>query len=584
MKFLKHTLIFSLLLFGMNDIHAQSGACGLGGTYLNYNDYVNYDRSSGGDLEVDLTGYLEIGPEGLFDIYGAVINNGIIEVDSGGQLTIYGDMLNNGSLIARKGSIINFFGNTWKNGTSATVSDGALPNTIPGGDLSFIAARPSLPPSWLVVSPCLTTYSGGNALQFADGGNIPMDVTLRLQNANNVVLINTPTRIEGKLQWDVANGDIVLGNQDLILTNNATQDGFREDRFAITNGTGHLVKENYLGNWIYPVGITDGDYTPAAIDNTSANTMHVLVQNYATSASDEALTGAAADGMDRTWNIYADIATGNSNIKLQHNSITNQPLFSDAYNFVTRWSSAAPNFSGDYAVGFSTSAWQSNFAAAGLVGNLSSAGTVTGSNMRSRVYTDFATNPFNEIAFYTKSSDPFHPLPVELVSFSGQAKDCGAIINFTTGSENSINKFNLQRSIDGRFYTTIATIEPKGSNSSYSYVDENAKEGLNLYRLSIIEPSGDYILSSVIQLNVTCKQNNPKLNLYPNPADEYIVISGMTSNSSIRIINMMGRVVSAISSNAPSERIDISQLASATYVAQIILPSNEIIKIKFIKK
>lgn len=321
--------LFGFFLLGVSQISAQSGSCGPSGLYINYNDYVNYDRTVGGDLEISVLGYEEIGPNGNFDNYGAVKNIGVLEVDSGGILTIYGDMENNGSLIIHKGATINFYGKVWKNAPGSSVTDGAIINTVPGGEIRFTASRPALPPSWLVVSPCLNIYSGGDTIQGADGGNVPMDVVLRLNNPNNVVLLNTTTRIEGKLQWDVPNGDIVLGNQDLIMTPNATQDGYRQDRFAITNGTGHLVKENYIGNWIFPVGISDGDYTPAAIDNLASNTMHVLVQDYATSSSTE-IVGPIADGINRTWNIYADIATGNSNITLQHNSITNQALFDDA--------------------------------------------------------------------------------------------------------------------------------------------------------------------------------------------------------------------------------------------------------------
>lgn len=575
-----------ILLFFLSTAtaNAQSGSCTGAGTYLNYNDYINYDRSAGGDVEIDVLGFMEIGPVGVYDIYGAVINDGTIEVQNGGVLTIWGDMINNANIIVHAGGKINFYGKTWTNAPTATVSDGAPINTVPGGDVSFTAARPAIPASWLTLSPCLATYSGGSSFQNADGGNVPMDVVFRVNNPNNVVIINTPLRIEGKLQWDIANGNIELGNNDLVMSTNATQDGFREDRFAITNGTGHLIKENYTGNWIFPVGIANSDYTPAAINNTTTNTMHVLVQDYATSASVEALTGATADGMDRTWNIYADIATGNSNINLQHNSITNQATFNDAYNFVTRWSTSTPNLTGDYAFAYATTAWQNNFAAAGLLGNLSSTGTVTGSNMRSRIYTDFATAASDATAYYSKSSDIFHPLPVELISFTVESRECSALINFKTGVEKSISKYQVQHSVDGRVFTTIANIEPKGDNQQYEFLHLSPVEGKNLYRLAMIEPSGDYRLSSIIVADVQCKAKKSQIVIFPNPADDYITISGMQSASEIRIIDLNGKVLIAISSVTPSEIVDISQLASATYVVQIITNNKERSTIKFVKR
>lgn len=579
----RYALLLLSSLFAFATANAQSAACAGAGTYLNYNDYINYDRSAGGDVEIDLAGYMELGPLGRYDIYGAVINNGTIEIQNGGKLTIWGDMINNANIIVHAGGTINFYGKTWTNAPTATVTDGAPINTVPGGDVSFTAARPVIPATWVSASPCLTAYSGGNSFQNADGGNVPMDVVLRLNNPNNVVMVNTPLRVEGKLQWDVANGNIVLGNNDLVMNTNATQDGFREDRFAITNGTGHLVKENYTGNWIFPVGITNGDYTPAAINNTTANTMHVLVQDYATSASDEGLVSAASDGIDRTWNIFADIATGNALINLQHNSVTNQPAFSDGFNFVTRWGSVIPNTTGDVTYAFGMSAWQTNNGATGSIGNLSSTGVVAGSNMRSRSYTDFATAPSTPEAYFSKSSDIFHPLPVKLISFAAAAKACDVYINFSTGVENSISNFQIQHSTDGVTYTAIANIAPKGSDQNYTYVHTNAPNGRNLYRLAMIEPSGDYTRSSLAIVTVNCETKGPEYMLYPNPASDFVTLSGMTSASQIRITNTLGRLVLATSSVANTEVLDISQLAAATYIVSVIENGNIVAQLKLVK-
>lgn len=563
---------------------AQSGSCAAMGTYINYEEYVNYDRSDGGDVEVAAAGNLRIGPVGSFDIYGAVLNSGVIEIDSGGVLTVWGDFRNNGDLIVRTGATINFYGKTWTNADTAVVSDGAPANTVPGGALRFIAPRPAVPPNWLASTACLSSYSSGNALQNMDGSNVPMDINLRLNNNNNVLLINSPARIEGKLQWDVAAGNIELGNQDLVMTQNATQDGFREDRFAITNGTGHLVKENYIGDWIFPVGVANNDYTPAAINNSTANTMHVLVQDYANSASDEDISSSIGDGMDRTWNIYADIATGNAVINLQHNTVTNQPSFNNGYNFVTRWSNTVPNPTGDYTVPFTVSAWQTNNAASGAMGNLSSTGSVAGSNMRSRTYTDFATAPGDYIAYFSKSSDPYHPLPVQLVSFSAAASNCEVLIEFVTGVETNINKLQIQHSTDGATFSTIATLNPKGSNSSYAFTHAGAPNGRNLYRIVLIETSGDYTRSEIRSVAVSCEKGGPKLELYPNPATDYITVSGMTGPSEIRIMNELGRLMTAISSVSSKEIINISHLPAATYVVSVFAKGQVLAHFKLIKQ
>jgi len=377
---------------------AQTGMSGTSGEYINYNDYINYARSAGGDLEIGNQGYLEVGPLGQFDVYGAIINNGSIEVDSGGVLGIYGDMNNNAAIILHKGATVNYFGHTWINSHNASVTDGSPINTVPGGDLDFIAPRPAVPSDWLTLSPYLSSYSGGNQFQYSDGGNIPMDIRLRIQNSNSIYLKNTATRIEGQIQWDVSNGNVILDSTDFILTTNATQSGFKEDRYAITRGTGHYVKENYSGNWIFPVGIATNDYTPAAITNSTVNGLHVNVHNYATAAAPR--TGLT--GIDRTWNIYADHGAISSIVDLEHNTSSNQSNFLPALQFVTRYVGVHPNNSGDKR---SKDAWENNLVAPGSnTGTLTSGAAIANASERSRTYTSLAISPDSNAANYTKAS------------------------------------------------------------------------------------------------------------------------------------------------------------------------------------
>lgn len=572
-------LVAALICFG--SVSAQSGAGGSQGTYINFNDYINYQRSAGGDLDIDVAGYLQIGPNGVYDVYGAIQNKGVIEVDSAGQLNIYGNMLNEAKFIAHKGAVINFYGKTWKNTSSASVIDGASINTLPGGDLSFISSRPIVPGSWLSTSPWLTAYSDGNSFQNLDGANVPMDVVLHLRNTNNVILINSPTRIEGKLQWDVANGDIDLSNNDLIFSQNASQAGYQSDRFAITSGTGHVVKENYTGNWIFPVGIADNDYTPAAINNFTPNTMHVMVKNYTASTATENTPYTVDDGVDRTWSVYANIAVGVSSITLQHNIATNRTAFSEAYNFVTRWGDVDQNTTGD---SISSTAWQKNKGVASSIGNLNATFTpVAGSSMNTRTYNNFATTPKDSIAYFTKSTFAFRVAPIVLQLFEADTANCAVTIKFKSTKERNIKKFQLQHSIDGVVYSTIATIDPKGDNSDYQYLHTSPVTGKNYYRLMYVDSAGNYSLSNIITAIVRCDDDASPIVLYPNPAKDNITLTGLTSPSEIRILNVIGRVVLGFTANNPTENYDISMLPSATYVIWIIDSKQRITGIKFIK-
>ncbi len=66
-------------------------------------------------------------------------------------------------------------------------------------------------------------------------------------------------------------------------------------------------------------------------------------------------------------------------------------------------------------------------------------------------------------------------------------------ITWSTGQETNLKDFVIQRKTYQSNYTDIATIQPKGSNSSYSYIDRAAyktNDVLYIYRLKIEDNDG----------------------------------------------------------------------------------------------
>jgi len=397
---------------------------------------------------------------------------------------------------------------------------------------------------------------GGGAASptYIDGNNVPISVNMELDNAQEMVLVDmtdpgfgsdnvgNASLVEGtNFNMNVDNGDVVLGKifsdptsqnttvantastiMDFVFASGATISNYSPLRMVVTSDSiqGHMVAQNYTGSFIFPVGITEGDYTPAQVTNNTANTIHVSVQDYAASLSNEVLM-PMGNGMMRTWNIYADNATGSSDINLEHNTITDQSGFNEASHFVTRWSNTTPNTTGDNTL--SVTSWQSNTLGAGtLPGILSTTGSVAGSSMRDRVYTDFATSATDAIAFYSKSSSLNEPLPVVLTSFNAVKQNNQSLLQWSTSSEINTNRFVIERSIDnGASWQPIGSVNAKGNSSvaeNYSYTDANPSNGTDIYRLSIYDNNGAYTYSG--EKALTFENNSPAISIYPNPVVE----------------------------------------------------------------
>ena len=177
-----------------------------------------------------------------------------------------------------------------------------------------------------------------------DGNNglaIQLDVELR--NPNNLVLAdmdnpgfdmpaadaaNGALNLDGRFTFAVDGGDIILDGNDLGLGTESTLSGYNSDRMVVTGNRtdGHVIKA-FGGTqpFVFPVGIAEGDYTPATLAPEADTRMYVSVQDYA--AAGIGLPDTET-GMDRIWHIYADDGI-NATYTLQHNTVTNGRLYLD---------------------------------------------------------------------------------------------------------------------------------------------------------------------------------------------------------------------------------------------------------------
>ncbi|MFA6060293.1 MAG: T9SS type A sorting domain-containing protein [Taibaiella sp.] len=419
-----------------------------------------------------------------------------------------------------------------------------------------------------------------------------INVNIELHNASNLILTDLAgpgapwvdaigpanLAIGGAFTFAVANGDVLLGNHDMITATAATLNNYQPDRFVVTNGTGHLVHNNYTGTFTYPVGIEEGDYTPASIDNTVANTIHVMVQDYTTSASVESGT----DGINRTWNIYADNATANSLVDLQHNMATNNASYNDAISFVTQYSATAPNTTGQTTL--SQSNWQSNNPGAGSgTGTLTTGTTMATASERNLTYTTLATTASAPEASFTKSSNPITPLPLDLTSFTGKAINCSALLSWTTAEESGMSHFDLQKSIDGNAFKQVARIAVKGSNSQYAYTDKEVTTVEHYYRLRIVSLDEKETYSNVLALNIDC-HSSQDITVYPNPFNDRITVQGTNIGNELSITDITGRTMATVIADNILQHIDMSSYPSGVYLLRIIQNDASVKTVKMVKQ
>jgi hypothetical protein len=95
---------------------------------------------------------------------------------------------------------------------------------------------------------------------------------------------------------------------------------------------------------------------------------------------------------------------------------------------------------------------------------------------------------------------PVNPLPINLISFdAAKLPDSKASINWELADYTSAAaKFEVQRANADKSFYAIATVSGSETNRLYSYIDFGLKNGINYYRLKMIDENGKVTYSRTV--------------------------------------------------------------------------------------
>ncbi|MEQ8519631.1 MAG: T9SS type A sorting domain-containing protein [Cytophagales bacterium] len=164
---------------------------------------------------------------------------------------------------------------------------------------------------------------------------------------------------------------------------------------------------------------------------------------------------------------------------------------------------------------------------------------------------------------------PTAPLPVSWVKVEVQKSEGINIIQWITADEEFTAYFEIERSNDLSFWTSIAQIDPNESGN-YNYLDNSFKNGFNYYRVKHIEINGTENISTIVNV-FNEKNQKTSISLYPNPCVSNVNISGLEdAEVEVRIISMKGESISPNSfQGIDGLTLDVRDLQNGHYVLMI---------------
>lgn len=167
------------------------------------------------------------------------------------------------------------------------------------------------------------------------------------------------------------------------------------------------------------------------------------------------------------------------------------------------------------------------------------------------------------------------PLPIELLSFTGENTSKGNNLKWVTATEINNDYFTLERSIDGRSFKSIAQIKGAGNSTqdlAYNFLDVWAAEGINYYRLKQTDFDGKFTYSNIIAIRSV--KTDELFSVYPNPNSGSFVFAIKEFGKEgygIRITNSIGQTVFS-RENITDDQFNLSpDLNAGVYTISLIL-------------
>ncbi|MBK7629540.1 MAG: T9SS type A sorting domain-containing protein [Ignavibacteriales bacterium] len=172
--------------------------------------------------------------------------------------------------------------------------------------------------------------------------------------------------------------------------------------------------------------------------------------------------------------------------------------------------------------------------------------TISSDSLSAALVVSTGTSIFISLA---NATGGVNTIPVELISFTLTNNNGLVKLNWNTATELNNRGFEIERSIDNSTYTKIGFVSGFGTTTEekyYSFVDENATNGIYYYRLKQIDFDGSVNYSKVISSDVSAPAEFELKQNYPNPFNpstriNYSIIeSGLVKLS---VYNLLGEVV-----------------------------------------
>ncbi|MGQ0739445.1 MAG: beta strand repeat-containing protein [Bacteroidota bacterium] len=475
---------------------SASGLTGAG-TGVNSNNFVYQDQSIleyalNGGFSSDNVTYFPNADAVTIPIFKVTSNTSALLVGANNPTTFNGIFEANGT-----GGI------TWQNSGNKIFRNG-----IRGTD--NITANVSAASAKFIINGATAEIGGTGSLTVPTTGGLEIGSV----SGTTATLISDKT-ITGNISLIATNTFVELGTNDLTVT--GTISGGGTNAYIRTNGVGVVTLNSVgAGGKTFPIGNTS--YNPLVITNGNN-------ENYSARVETGIVPAIAfpAAGINRTWNIFASAVTPGVTVTFQYAATDANPSVLPTNNMEILMYSGA--------------AWS----------------IIPGNNNIPAVGTDPYTITSTTALTINSGTIPYalgkaggYALPLDyFITANAQKNGSSGIISWNVFSTDNVMNFEVQRSVNGMAFETIAVQDPVTGQMTYNFTDAVLEKGTILYRIRVNRGTSGTRYSNTVAI-INDDKGLLITSISPNPVSDNAVITlsaAKTGVADLAVHDMTGRIV-----------------------------------------
>ncbi len=162
-------------------------------------------------------------------------------------------------------------------------------------------------------------------------------------------------------------------------------------------------------------------------------------------------------------------------------------------------------------------------------------------------------------------------LPARLREFTAQTKGSDIEVSWLVDLEENLDHYELEHSKNGLEFDYLAELEARGTTNDptqYLAKDFDPYDGVNYYRLKMIDFDGSFTYSKICQASIFSDRPVPQI--YPNPFQSILTIEGGDHDDMHYVLtDLLGQKVAIGRISNQKHELDLSSLLTGVYILQL---------------